>query len=255
MYVPAEDVVQCDGTYTFDDKPVTRHYGKMGKSLKNGVNPDDIFDEYGVDALRLYEMFMGPLDTSRPWSTKDIVGVHRFLQRLWRNFIDEDTGEVLVNDTPSDGDLQVLLHRTIDAVDTDMTNLHFNTAVARLFELNNALVGLDCVPSDVADVLPRLLSPLAPHVSEELWSRMGKDGSVVTAPWPEADPQLIELETATMVVQVNGKVRDRIEVPITVTEEAAVALALASPRVQAHTNGAEPRKVIARLPNVVSLVV
>jgi leucyl-tRNA synthetase len=255
MYVPSGDVVEGDGAYTYKGDPVTRQYGKMGKSLKNSVNPDDIFEEYGVDTLRLYEMFMGPLDTSRPWSTKDIVGVHRFLQRLWRNFIDEDTGEVLVSDEPSDGELQVLLHRTIEAVGHDMDNLHFNTAVARLFELNNALVGLDRVPSDVADVLPRLLSPLAPHISEELWSRMGREGSVVTADWPMCDKSLIAEDTATMVVQVNGKVRDRIEVPISISEDEAVALALGSARVQSHTGGAQPRKVIARLPNVLSLVV
>jgi leucyl-tRNA synthetase len=255
IYVPAADVVEEDGIFTYEGAVVTPVYGKMGKSLKNSVNPDEIFDEYGVDTLRLYEMFMGPLDTSRPWSTKDIVGVHRFLQRLWRNFIDEDTGEVLVGDDPSDGELQVLLHRTIEAVGHDMENLHFNTAVARLFELNNALVGIERVPSDVADVLPRLLSPLAPHIAEELWSRMGKEGSVVTADWPLCDKSLIAQDTATMVVQVNGKVRDRIEVPIGITEEEAVSLALGSERVQAHTGGAPPRKVIARLPNILSLVV
>ncbi|MGI9667235.1 MAG: leucine--tRNA ligase [Acidimicrobiia bacterium] len=254
FYVPAHEVVEVDGTYTHDGTPVTRLYGKMGKSLKNGVTPDEIFDEYGVDTLRLYEMFMGPLDTSRPWSTRDIVGVHRFLQRLWRNFVGEE-GELLVSDEPASGELQILLHRTIDAVTTDMDNLHFNTAVARLFELNNALVGEDTVPADIASVLPRLLAPLAPHIAEELWSRMGKEGSIVVAEWPIFDPELVTEETTTMVIQVNGKVRDRIDVPIAISEADAVALALASERVLAHTGGAEPRKVIARLPNVVSLVV
>jgi leucyl-tRNA synthetase len=255
VYVEASDVVEVDGGYEFDGQPVTRVYGKMGKSLKNSVNPDDIFEEYGVDTLRLYEMFMGPLDTSRPWSTRDIVGVHRFLQRMWRNFIDEDSDDVLVSDEPSTGELQVLLHRTIEAVTRDMEQLQFNTAVARLFELNNALVGETLVPADVASVFPRLLAPLAPHICEELWHRMGKDGSIVTAPWPDFDIDLITEETTTMVVQINGKVRDRIEVPVSITEDEAVAMALASERVQAHTGGAEPRKVIARLPNVVSLVV
>ncbi|MCL1588064.1 MAG: leucine--tRNA ligase [Actinomycetia bacterium] len=255
MYVPAEEVTTDGDRFLFEDDEVTRVYGKMGKSLKNSVNPDDIFEEYGVDTLRLYEMFMGPLDTSRPWSTRDIVGVYRFLQRLWRNFIDEDTGEVLVSEDPSQGDLQVLLHRTIEAVTNDMENLHFNTAVARLFEMNNALVALDKVPADVASVLPRLLGPLAPHISEELWHRMGMAGSVVTASWPTYDAALTAEDMATMIVQVNGKVRDRIEVPITITEDEAVAIALASERVLAHTDGVEPRKVIARLPNVLSLVV
>jgi leucyl-tRNA synthetase len=255
VYVPAEEVIADGKRFLFEGDEVTRMYGKMGKSLKNSVNPDDIFEEYGVDTLRLYEMFMGPLDTSRPWSTRDIVGVHRFLQRLWRNFIDEDTGEVLVSDEPSEGDLQILLHRTIEAVTNDMDNLHFNTAVARLFELNNALVAEERVPADVASVLPRLLGPLAPHISEELWDRMGMDGSVVTASWPTFDATLTAEDMATMIVQVNGKVRDRIEVPIAITEDQAVAVALASERVLAHTGGNRPRKVIARLPNVLSLVV
>ena len=255
VYVPADEVVARDDTFLFEGEEVTRLYGKMGKSLKNSVNPDDIFEEYGVDTLRLYEMFMGPLDTSRPWSTRDIVGVYRFLQRLWRNFIDEETGEVLVSGEPSEGDLQILLHRTIEAVTHDMDNLHFNTAVARLFELNNALVGEERVPADIASVLPRLLGPLAPHISEELWHRMGMVGSIVTASWPHYDPALTAEDLATMIVQVNGKVRDRIEVPVTITEVEAVAIALASERVRAHTGGEEPRKVIARLPNVLSLVV
>jgi leucyl-tRNA synthetase len=255
VYVPASDVVTGGDRYIYQGEEVKRMYGKMGKSLKNSVSPDDIFEEYGVDSMRLYEMFMGPLDASRPWSTRDIVGVHRFLQRLWRNFIDEDSGVVLVSDTSSEGELRVLLHRTIEAVTADMENLHFNTAVARLFELNNALVAETEIPADVASVLPRLLSPLAPHISEELWHRMGMDGSVVTASWPRFDASITAEDMATMVVQVNGKVRDRIDVPIAISQVDAVAAALASDRVLAHMGGAEPRKVIARLPNVLSLVV
>ncbi|NHZ70584.1 MAG: leucine--tRNA ligase [Proteobacteria bacterium] len=255
VYVPAEDVVESNGVFTYNGEPVNRLYGKMGKSLKNSVNPDDMFDEYGVDTLRLYEMFMGPLDTSRPWSTRDIVGVHRFLQRLWRNFVDEETGDMLVSDEPAKGDLAVLLHRTIEAVTTDMENLQFNTAMARLFELNNALVAEAVIPSDIASVFPRLLAPLAPHISDELWSRLGHDEFIINADWPEYDESLIAQDTATMVVQINGKVRDRIEVPVNIIESEAVALALASERVIAHTGGAEPRKVIARLPNVLSIVV
>ena len=111
----------------------------MGKSLRNAVAPDDIYRDYGADTLRLYEMFMGPLDKERPWSTADIVGVHRFLQRLWRNFVDEETGASRVADVPADEETRRLLHRTIDAVRADMAALSFNTAIARLFELNNHL--------------------------------------------------------------------------------------------------------------------
>ena len=139
VYVEASEVVERDGGWFLGDDPVNREYGKMGKSLRNVVTPDDIYTEYGADTLRLYEMFMGPLDASRPWNTTDIVGVHRFLQRLWRNLVDEDTGDLHVADAPADEETRRLLHRTIDAVRTDMEGMSFNTAIARLFELNNHL--------------------------------------------------------------------------------------------------------------------
>src|SRR6202022_1521870 len=115
LYVEATEVVERDGTPTFDGEPVTREYGKMGKSLKNAVSPDDVYRDYGADTLRLYEMFMGPLDAGRPWSTQDIVGVHRFLQRLWRNLVDEETDTVRVTDSPADTETRRVLHRTIAA--------------------------------------------------------------------------------------------------------------------------------------------
>ena len=120
VYVEAADVVERDGGYWLDDQPVNREYGKMGKSLKNVVTPDDMYRDYGADTLRLYEMFMGPLDASRPWSTADVAGVHRFLQRLWRNVVDEDTGAVHVDDEPADDETRRVLHRTIAAVGADM---------------------------------------------------------------------------------------------------------------------------------------
>jgi leucyl-tRNA synthetase len=119
-------------------RPVTREWGKMGKSLKNAVSPDDMYDQYGADTLRLYEMATGPLDASRPWETRDVVGMYRFLQRLWRNVVDEESGECTVVDAPADDDTRKLLHRTIDTVRTEMDALRFNTAIAKLIELNNA---------------------------------------------------------------------------------------------------------------------
>src|SRR5262249_21827809 len=120
VYVPAAEVTERAGAYVHDGKAVERHDGKMGKSLKNAVTPDDMYRDYGADTLRLYEMFMGPLDASRPWSTADIVGVHRFLQRLWRNLVDEETGVLHVSERPADAATRSLLHRTIDAVRADM---------------------------------------------------------------------------------------------------------------------------------------
>jgi leucyl-tRNA synthetase len=255
MWVPAEKVEQRDGAHYFEDSRVERVQGRMGKSRKNSVTPDEFFQRYGVDALRLYEMFMGPLDQSKPWTTRDIVGVVRFLHRLWRNLVDPDTGETLVDEAPADDELRGLLHRTIREVGADMENLRFNTAVARLFELNNALAGMGRVPREVADPLTRMIAPIAPHIGEELWERLGNAGSITTAPWPEYDAELAFEDTVTLVIQVNGKVRDRVEVPADIDEAEATRRALASERVQALLGGAEPQRVIARPPEVVNLVV
>ncbi len=255
FYVPAEDVEERDGAFFYEGKPVTQTFGKMGKSLKNGVSPDDVIAAHGVDTMRLYEMFMGPLDAEKPWTTRDIVGVSRFLQRLWRNFVDEDTAALRVTDDDPSPELLRLTHQTIATVTSDMEGMRFNTAVARLFELNNSLVGLDAIPVFTADAMVRLLAPFAPHVCEELWERMGHEGSVTAAAWPTWDPEMIVEEQVTMVVQVNGKVRDRIDVPASIGDDEAVAAALASERVQAHTRGVEPKKIIARPPKIVSIVV
>jgi leucyl-tRNA synthetase len=255
MYVPAEKVEESEGTFLFEGKPVERSSGKMGKSKKNSVNPDDFFLDHGVDTLRLYEMFMGPLSDSKPWTTRDVVGIVRFLQRMWRNYLDPDTGELLVTDDEADVELRRLLHSTIKTITADMAELRFNTSVARLFELNNALVGLDRIPREVADGFVRLLAPIAPHVCEELWERMGNEGSVAYADWPSYDDELAAEETVTMIVQVNGKIRDRIEVAADVSEDDARALAMASERVAEYLDGGEPRRVIVRPPNLVNVVV
>jgi leucyl-tRNA synthetase len=254
MYVPAEKVEESDGAFLFEGKPVERSSGKMGKSKKNSVNPDDFFLDHGVDTLRLYEMFMGPLSDSKPWTTRDVIGIVRFLQRLWRNYVEPDTGELLITEDEPDDDLRRLLHRTIKTITADMAELRFNTSVARLFELNNALVGLDRIPHEVADTFVRLLAPIAPHVCEELWERMGNDGSVAFADWPTYDEDLAVEETVTMIVQVNGKIRDRIEVAPDVSEDDARALAMASERVAEYLDG-EPKRVIVRPPNLVNVVV
>jgi len=255
VYVPAAEVEEVEGEYLHRGKPVLRSHGKMGKSLKNSVNPDDVSAEYGVDTLRLYEMFMGPLDASKPWTTRDIVGVHRFVQRLWRNYVDPETGELLMSDEEPDADLLALTHRTIRAVTDDLEGLRFNTAVARFFELNNALVGLERLPRTVAEPFVRLLAPFAPHVCEELWERIGNADSVTVAGWPAYDPGLATENVVTMIIQVNGKVRDRVDVPADIGDDGAERLALASERVQKYTCGAAPERVIVRAPKLVNIVV
>ncbi|WP_028938564.1 leucine--tRNA ligase [Pseudonocardia spinosispora] len=261
-YVPAEEVVEVtleNGKtgYQYNGEPVRREYGKMGKSLRNVVTPDDMCEQYGADTFRLYEMSTGPLDVSRPWSTRDVVGSYRFLQRLWRNLVDEQTGEAIVVDGELSTDTLRLLHRTIDGVHTDYTALHYNTAAAKLIELNNHLTkqyGPGSVPRAVAEPLVLLLAPLCPHVAEELWSLLGHDETLAYAPFPVADPAYLVADTVEYPIQVNGKVRSRITVAADADREAVQAAALTDEKIVALTGGGTPRKVIVvpgRLVNIV----
>jgi leucyl-tRNA synthetase len=255
VYVPAEEVVERDGAYYYGSEKVDREYGKMGKSLKNSVTPDQMCADYGADTLRIYEMSMGPLETSRPWETRAVVGSFRFLQRLWRNVVDEETGALAVTDEPADEATRRLLHRTIDGVRTDYAGLRFNTAVAKLIELNNALVKLDGpTPREVAEPLVLMLAPLAPHTAEELWARLGHAESLTYAPFPQADPALLVAESVTCVLQVQGKVRDRIEVAPGIGEDELRELALASDAVQRALDGRGVRTVVVRAPKLVNVV-
>jgi leucyl-tRNA synthetase len=252
--VPAVEVVARDGGHYYQDEPVTPEHGKMGKSLKNFVTPDDIFAEYGADTLRLYEMAMGPLDVSRPWETRAIVGSYRFLQRLWRNIVDEETGEVTVVDQPADEATLRALHKTIDGVRGDFEGMRFNTAVAKVTELNNQLTKLSSVPREVAEQTVLLVAPLAPHVAEELWRRLGHGDSLAHRAFPQADPALLQDETVTCVVQVRGKVKDRLQVPPSIGEDELRELALASEGVRKALDGGAVRTVIVRAPKLVNIV-
>ena len=216
LYVPAAEVTRGTEDWEYHGQPVTRRAGKMGKSLKNGVSPDDIYTSYGADTLRLYEMVMGPLDGDRPWRTDDIVGMHRFLQRLWRLIVDEATGETLLplrDEPPLDAATTRLLHQTIIAVRDDFAALRFNTAIARIIELTAHAARLAEVPRALAEPLVLMVAPLAPHVAEELWQRLGHSESLAYEPFPRADPALAAEATVTLPVQVNGKRRFTIEVP------------------------------------------
>ncbi len=258
VYVDAFGVSEHDdGTFTYENKPVTREWGKMGKSLKNAVAPDDMYNEYGADTLRLYEMSMGPFDASRPWSTRDIVGMYRFLQRVWRNFVDEDTGESRITDAASDDETRRVLHRTIDGVAADYEGLRFNTAVAKLIELNNHLTKSTAtgMPREVAQPFVQMLSPLCPHIAEELWAMLGHTTSVTYEPFPTADPALLVADTVEYPVQVNGKVRTRITVGANDTAAAVEAAALADDKVAAMLGGAAPKKIIVVPGRLVNIVV
>ena len=255
IYVEAADVTESDDGYLYDGKPVSREYGKMGKSLKNSVTPDDMYRDYGADTLRLYEMFMGPIDQDRPWETKSVVGSMRLLQRIWRNFVDEASGELTLADSDIPDDLNKVLHRTIDAVASDMDALSFNTAIARITELNNELTKLDGpTPRALADPLVRMIAPLVPHFAEELWSRMGNDGSVIYADFPTADPALLVDDEIEIPVQIKGKVRSRIRIAADADQQTMEAAALADPRIVELLDGAEVRKVIVIPGKLVNIV-
>ncbi|MET8839972.1 leucine--tRNA ligase [Streptomyces rubiginosohelvolus] len=253
--VPAAEVEERDGAFYYAGEKVSRVLGKMGKSLKNAVTPDEICAEYGADTLRLYEMAMGPLDVSRPWDTRAVVGQYRLLQRLWRNVVDEETGEVTVVDTEPGEDTLRALHKAIDGVGQDMAGMRFNTAIAKVTELNNHLTKAGGPLSrSVAERLVLLIAPLAPHIAEELWRRLGHTDSVVHQDFPVADPAYVVDETVTCVVQIKGKVRARLEISPSITDEELEALALADEAVVAALGGAGIRKVIVRAPKLVNIV-
>jgi leucyl-tRNA synthetase len=257
-YVPAEEVVERDGGYFYRDMPVQRAYGKMGKSLKNVVTPDEMCAAYGADTFRVYEMSMGPLDVSRPWETRAVVGSYRFLQRVWRLFVDEQTGGTRVVDEPAGDAIRRLLHRTIHGVHADMEGLRFNTAIAKLIELTNAVTAVAGpgaaagTPREVAEPLVLMVAPFAPHLAEELWQRLGYPESLTYVDFPAADPALLVTESVIYPVQVNGKVRGRVEVPADATEEAIRTAAIAE--VAPHLGGREPRKVIVVPGRMISIV-
>ncbi|WP_406352205.1 leucine--tRNA ligase [Streptomyces sp. NBC_00658] len=253
--VPAAEVEERDGAYYYQGEKVSRLLGKMGKSLKNAVTPDEICAEYGADTLRLYEMAMGPLDVSRPWDTRAVVGQYRLLQRLWRNVVDEDSGEVTVVDSDADEDTLRALHKTIDGVRQDLEGMRFNTAIAKVTELNNHLTKVGRpVPRTVAEPLVLLVAPLAPHIAEELWRKLGRTDSVVHQDFPVADPAYVVDEAVTCVVQIKGKVKARLEVSPSISDEELEKAALADEKVVAALGGAGIRKVIVRAPKLVNIV-
>ena len=236
---------------------VNREYGKMGKSLKNSVAPDEVVSEYGADTLRVYEMSMGPLDTSRPWATKDVVGAHRFLQRLWRLALNEETGELAVTDADLTTDDAKQLHRTIAGVREDYEALRLNTVAAKLIEYVNYLTKTypSGAPRDAVTPLVQMVSPLAPHLAEELWAKLGHEGTITFEPFPTFDEQLLVDDTVELPVQINGKVKARVDVPAEASQDEIEAVALADPRVAELTEGKTVVKTIVVPGRMVNLVV
>ncbi len=255
VHVFADKVVEKDGKFFYEGEEVRREYGKMGKSLKNVVTPDEMCETYGADTFRFYEMSMGPMEVSRPWATKDVVGAQRFLQRLWRNLVDETDGSLRVTDEEPSVESLRLLHKTIAGVHDDYANLRYNTAGAKLIELNNFVTKHYSAgtPRALAEPMVLMLAPQAPHVAEELWAKLGNDGTLAHGPFPKADEQYLIEDTVEYPIQVNGKVRSRVVVSASASQEEIKAAALAEEKIAELITG-EPRKVIVvpgRLVNVV----
>ncbi|MGP6174170.1 leucine--tRNA ligase [Corynebacterium sp. A21] len=257
VYVPAAEVEEKDGKFFYQGEQVNQEYGKMGKSLKNAVAPDDIAENYGADTLRVYEMSMGPLDTSRPWATKDVVGAQRFLQRLWRLIVDENTGEVFAGAGElSDADNKQL-HRTIAGVREDYLHLRVNTVVAKLIEYVNYLTKTypAQVPAAAVEPLVVMVSPVAPHIAEELWQRLGHDETVTFVDFPGFEEKWLKDDEIELPVQVNGKVRARITVAADAAQEDIVAIAVADANVATYLVGKNLIKQIVVPGRMVNLVV
>ncbi len=255
VYVPAEEVKEDGQRFVCNGQQVRQEkLGKMGKSLKNAVAPDEICERFGCDSLRLYEMYLGPLDQDKAWSTKDIVGQSRFLHRLWRNFVNEETNELLVSDKPAGEDLRRMLHSTIKRVTDDMETMSYNTAIAALIELNNELISAKTTPRDVAETMVLLLSPIAPHISEELWQRLGHDQSLAYETWPIYDKALLVQQQVQYPVQVNGRLRGRITIATDADDKAIESSALAEQAVKDAIGDNPVRKVIIVRNKMVNIV-
>jgi leucyl-tRNA synthetase len=259
-YVPAAEVIERDGKFFYDgpdgEIEVNQEFGKIGKSLKNSVSPDEICDAYGADTLRVYEMSMGPLEASRPWATKDVVGAHRFLQRVWRAVIDETSGAERVSDDEQvSEDTLRALHKTIAGVAEDYAALRNNTAAAKLIEYTNHLTKEGVSARAAIEPLVLMVAPLAPHLAEELWRRLGHEGSLAHGPFPAVDERYLVDDTVELPVQVNGKVRGKITVAADADRAALEAAALADEKVQAFLAGATPKKVVVVPGRLVNFVV
>ena len=238
-------------------EPVTRIIAKMSKALKNVVSPDEIIARYGADTFRLYEMYMGPLEADKPWSTRDVPGLHKLCQRIWRLIVDEQSGGLspAVSTAAADTAALRVLHKLIRRVTEDLDELKFNTAIAAIFDFVNAMTALRVRPRAVMDEFVKVLSPFAPHLGEELWRRLGHETSIAYEPWPAFDERLARDEEVEVGVQVCGKIKARIMVSADANEQAIEAAALAEPRVVEAIAGKTVRKIIVvkgRLVNIVA---
>ena len=231
---------------------------KMSKSRGNVINPDEVVSAFGADSLRLYEMFMGPLEATKPWSMRGVEGVFRFLGRVWRLFVDERAESVAlspaVNSDPADKETLRFLHKTIQKVTDDLDGMRFNTAISAMMEYTNHLTPMATKSREALEPFVLLLAPYAPHLAEEMWSLLGHNTTLAYAPWPIPDKTLLVADTIEIPVQIAGKVRARISVPPGLSHDALQAAALADPKIQAQLAGKTIKKAIIVLDKMVNLV-
>jgi leucyl-tRNA synthetase len=240
-------------------EPLDVQVEKMGKSKLNVVNPDDVVRDYGADSMRLYELFMGPLEIQKPWQMSGVDGVRRFLNRVWRLVVDERSGELSdrIADAPgtSEESLWRTLHKTVKKVTADTEALQMNTAIAQMMTFVNEATASATLPRETLTTFLRTLSPYAPHLSEELWQRLGEPDLIAFEAWPSYDETLCVEDEILIAIQVNGRKRDEIRVAKDASRESIEEMALASEKARSHMGGKEPRKVIVVPDRLVNIVV
>ena len=227
---------------------------KMSKSKFNTVNPDELCEKYGADTFRMYEMFLGPVEASKPWDTKGIEGVHRFLRKLWRLFFDEQKGKVWNEDKVSDAELKVL-HHTIKKIEEDTERFSFNTAVSTFMICVNELADLKCHKKEILEKLLILLTPYAPHIAEELWNRIGNEGSVLDASFPAFDGKYLVETSKDYPISVNGKLRTNISISLDAGQDEVEKIVLANEVIQKWLEGKAPKKIIFVKGKMVNVVI
>ena len=252
--VPTDEVREVPGKSGVFEEIATgeileRVIAKMSKSLKNVINPDEVIKEYGADSVRMYEMFMGPLEVSKPWSTQGLIGIHRFLEKVWA------LGEKPLSKNEAGADLTKLLHKTIKKVSADTASLNFNTAISQMMIFVNELSKLNELPEAAWKDFVVMLSAYAPHLGEELWQKAGGKESVSRAIWPKWNEELCKDDTCTVVVQVNGKIRDKFEADVNESKENLEKTALATEGAKRYLEGKTPAKVIVVPNKLVNIVV
>ena len=222
---------------------------KMSKSKKNVINPDDILSQYGADAFRMYEMFMGPFEASKPWDMKGIEGIARFLRRIvaWNEAVKLTTA-------CNPKEIEILKNKTVAKVTEDIENFHFNTAISSLMVFFNEISKLEAISQDTFETFLKILHPFAPHLTEEIWQTSGRSGFLVQQSWPKADADIIAQEMVEVGVQINGKVRDRIKVVATAGKEEMEKAALASEKVQKYLESCEIKKIIVVPARIISII-